>query len=435
MTARRTAINVYIEDVDVTAAVTPHLLLLSYTDNEEGETDDLQVKFEDRDGTWLKVWLNKVIESAAMSEYDTEVGGSGSTGGYTVSAKAGVNAHSRAGEQYYVYGSLSYGTSVSVKSISGGWANITYDGKNAYVPVSALSRSGGGSSSGSSGNSSDDKHARGLRIKANINGETGYLDCGQFELDDISYSGPPAVVNLKGTSLPYSSSVRQTKKSKSWEKYYLSKIADEIASNSGMTCMYLSEDDPYYDRTEQYNTSDIVFLEKLCKDSGKSLKVTNNIIVIFEQSEYEGKDPIFDIFPGCGYTKYNFKTEENDKYNKCRVSYVDQSGKLIEATATTKDKDGKDKQTLEIKQKVKDKAEAKALAEKMLRLHNKFEKVVSFTFPGNTAFVSGVTCTVSGFGLFDGKYIIKQAKHDVSKSGYITSITLRQVWEDEYESD
>lgn len=435
MTARRTAISVYIEDVDVTASVTPYLLSLSYTDNEEGETDDLQVKFEDRDGTWLKVWLNKIIEAAAMSDYGTESGSSGGTGGYTVCAKAGVNAHSRAGEQYYVYGSLSYGASVSVKSISGGWANITYDGKNAYVPASALSRSGGGSSSDKNASEAEYKNARGLKIKANINGESGFLDCGQFELDDISYGGPPSVVNLKGTSLPYSSSARQTKKSKSWEKYYLSKIADEIAQNSGMTCMYLSEDDPYYERTEQYNVSDIAFLEKLCHNSGKSLKVTNNIIVIFEQSEYEGKEPSFSVYPGCGYTKYSFKTEENDKYNKCRVSYVDGNGKLIEATATTKDKDGKDKQTLEIHQKVNDKAEAQALAEKLLRLHNKLEKVISFTLPGNTNYVSGITGTVSGFGLFDGKYIIKQAKHEVSKSGYTTSITLRQVWEDEYESN
>lgn len=432
MTARRTAINVYIEDVDVTAAVTPHLLSLSYTDNEEDETDDLQVKFEDRDGTWLGVWLAKVTEAAAMSDFSEGSSSGSSGGGYTVSSKAGVDVHSRAGTQYYVYGSLSYGASVSVKSVSGGWANITYDGKNAYVPVSALSSSGGGSSSGSSGSNSEDKHARGLRIKANINGETGYLDFGQFELDDISYSGPPAVVNLKGTSLPYSSSARQTKKSKSWEKYYLSKIADEIASDGGMTCMYLSEDDPYYERTEQYKTSDISFLKKLCNDSGKSLKITNNIVVIFEQSEYEAREPTFDIFPGCGYTKFSFKTEENDKYNACRVSYVDKDGNLIEATAYAKDNDGKDKQTLEITQKVNSKAEAQALAEKSLRLHNKFEKVLTFTFPGNTEYISGITGTVSGFGMFDGKYIIKQAKHDVSRSsGYTTSITLRNVVQEE----
>ena len=422
MTARQTAINVYIEDVDVTASVTPYLASLSYTDNEEGETDDLQIKFEDRDGTWLNTWLGKTVESA-VSGYK-ETGNASSGGCYTVSAKAGVNVHSRPGSQYYVYGSLSYGAKVSVKSVSGGWANITYGGKNAYVPASSLSYS-------ATASDTNDKntYARGLKIKANINNGTGMLDCGSFELDDISYSGPPAVVNLKGTSLPYSSSIRQTQKSKSWEKYYLSGIAQEIASNGGMTCMYLSEEDPYYDRTEQYKTSDISFLKKLCEDSGKSLKCTNNIIVIFEQSEYESKEALFTLSPGCGYSKFSFKTEENDKYYSCKVSYVGSDGKLISATATAEDNDGKDKQTLSVTQKVNSKAEAKALAEKLLRLHNKYEKVLSFTFPGNTEYVSGITVTVTGFGLFDGKYIIKQAKHDVSKSGYTTSITLRHIVE------
>ena len=193
--------------------------------------------------------------------------------------------------------------------------------------------------------------------------------------------------------------------------------------------MFLCSVDPKYKRVEQYKTSDIAFLQKLCHDEGYSLKITNNIIVVFDQEEYENKDPIKVITPGCGYTKYKLSTKSNDTYTSCRVSYINSKGKLISATAYIEGYDSKSEknQRLEISQKVESVAEAKKLAQKMLRLHNKFELVASFTFPGDPTLVAGVTITLSMWGMWSGKYIIKEAKHTLDKSGYSTQITLRRV--------
>ena len=60
-------------------------------------------------------------------------------------------------------------------------------------------------------------------------GKDQSLDCGEFELDSVSASGPPNTVAIKATSLPYSSQIRQTKTSKAWEAYHLSGILSEIA--------------------------------------------------------------------------------------------------------------------------------------------------------------------------------------------------------------
>ena len=77
-----------------------------------------------------------------------------------------------------------------------------------------------------------------------------------------------------------------------------------------------------------------------------------------------------------------------------------------------------------------DEGEAKALAEKRLRLHNKLMRMVTFTFPGNPMLVAGVTVQLDGFGGWDGKHIIKQAVHTVSTSnGYTTKITARRCLE------
>ena len=268
--ARRTLAQVYFAGVDISKSLRPYLLSLTYTDNEEDETDDLQIKIEDRDGVWLRKWLDASVQSDIAGGGATgDTGGTGGTG-YTVSAKSGLNIRSGPGTSYAKYGAYAYGTSVDVLEISGGWAKISYSGKTAYVAAEYLTASGGTESAGSSVNKSSSGGVKGLSIQAvilrenwNSDGRDSFLDCGQFELDNIQASGPPSTVTIKATSLPYSSTIRQMKKSKAWEGYYLSGIANEMASKAGMAVCYESERDPYYDRVEQITEPDIIFLQRL----------------------------------------------------------------------------------------------------------------------------------------------------------------------------
>lgn len=95
-----------------------------------------------------------------------------------------------------------------------------------------------------------------IRAKIWINYWNGYdveefLDCGEFELDSVSLSGPPNTVTIKACSLPFTSQIRQTKKSKAWENYSLSAILAEIAGANGMGYFFDTPNDPFYDRVEQ----------------------------------------------------------------------------------------------------------------------------------------------------------------------------------------
>lgn len=293
-----------------------------------------------------------------------------------------------------------------------------------------------------------------LKISATITpenwGSGGSLPTGGFELDSVEAAGPPATINVSGVSLGYSSHIRQTKKSKAWENYKLSAIAGEIAGNGGLSLVYESDSDPFYERVEQTKESDMSFLSGLCHDAGISLKCSDGQLVLFDQATYEAKPPVLTIrrnngriLPaaptaygaygkdqGCTeYISYRLSTGAAEtQYGSCRVSYADAAtGQLIEGTATAEGEDSESSQCLEITAKVKDAGEAQALAAKHLRLHNKFNRTVTFTIPGNTALVAGVTVKLEDFGGWSGKYIVKQAEHTVSDSGYVTSITLRKV--------
>lgn len=267
-----------------------------------------------------------------------------------------------------------------------------------------------------------------LKISAVITpenwGNNGTLPTGDFELDTVDASGPASTITIKGTSLAFSASLRQTKKSKAWENYTLSGIASEIAGGGGMGCMYESAVNPSYDRVEQVDQSDIDFLKKLCEDAGISIKATDGKIVLFDLATYESKPPVITIKRGKegGYIKYKLSSGSADtQYSKCRVSYMNPAtGNLIEGTA--EDSSVTTEQCLEITAKVGSVGEAQALAKTHLRLHNKFSKKISFTFPGNTALVAAVTVQLEGWGAWDGKYLVKKADHTVSASGYTTKI-------------
>lgn len=559
MRARYCKANVVLNGVDISVHVNDDLLSLTYTDNEEDEADDLQIKVLDRDGKWLQKWLDSVVSDAAAggeiisvmpdngkdsdnSDGSRSSGGSGGSGNaYKVMSNRGLTVRTSASEKGKQLGKITYGTVVNVHRFSGEWANITFSGRSAWVKGKKLERIGTSSSGAGgfgtysarrtvkgAGNSPMSKTARnaavpysdsesgedwkiGDEVIANgrpqydswgigkpgmlftdykgkvthlnlklgipypihidylgwyaldqvqkVGGETKKpperadsrglktsaeiichnradeeseerLDCGEFELDAITVDGPPQTVTIKATSLPYSCSIRQTAKSKSWESTTLSGIAKCIADANGMGLMWQSHYNPKYTRVEQYRKSDIAFLSKLCHDAGASLKATNNVLVIFDQSEYEKKSPARVIKFGeqGGYTRYRLGTGTNSTYTSCRVSYTTSNGTVISATEYAENYTAENSyQCLEIRQAVGSIAEAQLLAHKMLRLYNKYEYEASFTFPGDPALSAGEVVELVDFGAWNGKYIIKQAKHSLSRSGYTTQINLRKV--------
>lgn len=422
--ARRTVAQIAFNKTDITNPIGRYLKSMTYVDNEEDETDELQIQVHDRDSVWMEKWLNDAIDAASSttssSSSDTSSGGGETV--YTV-----VKGDTLSGI------AAKYGTTYQEIAKANGIKNpnLIYPGQQFKIPGT-----GGGEAASSDAVSAD----AGLKMDAVIlrenwagDGKDSLLPCGEFELDSVTASGPPAVINIKGTSLPFTAQVRQTKKSKAWENYTLSGIANEIAAANGMVCMYESAADPFYSRVEQIKTSDIQFLETLCHKAGISLKATNRTLVLFDQVAYESKAAVFTIKRGSGvYTKYKLNVGTADtQYSSCRVSYVDPTGKCIEGIAKVEDykADAKNNQQLEITAKVADKDEAKALAEKLLRKHNRYAKTASFTLPGNPDLVAGVTVMLEKWGGWDGKYIITQAKHTVDGSGYTVQIRLRRVLE------
>lgn len=260
---------------------------------------------------------------------------------------------------------------------------------------------------------------------------------GLFEIDEITSSGMPSEVQIKAISVPDNNNLRGVERTRSWEKAGLKRIANDIAGGAGLELLYDVKDyNPVIDRAEQSEQSDLSFLYQLCADHGLALKICNNQLVIFDEADYEAADAVAQL-PKPGtiaadaslktldlLMSYSLSSKVRDVYKACHVKYQEGKDKQkIEATFTAPGKTvGK---TLEVNEQVTSIADAERLAKKKLREKNSAEISGTFTFVGYPELAAAVNIMLSGFGAFDGKYIITKAQHDIG-SGYTTRIDVRR---------
>lgn len=431
--ARRTEIKLTFKGVDITRDLEKYLQSMTYTDNEEDKTDDISLTLDDRGSKWLTKWLNtknatKTVRGSAKKDIAV---------GDIVQFKGGpVYISSMAASP-----TVNRGASRCKVTIKNSNAHplhlISEDGARVYGWVNAADVEGG--EAGQPQQERERKAFKGTEIHAVIiqknpfsDGKDKVHDCGVFEIDSVDFSGPPDELTIKATSIPYSSTLRQTKKTKVWENSTLKNIGAAIAGNNGLQLMYLSEYNPTYKRKEQLNISDIVFLKKLCKGAGISLKVTSKKIVMFDAAAYERKPEVKKLKKGKkNILSYKMSTKTTDtEYVKCTVSYTDPVTKeKIEATYTKPGGGGENAQELKIEEKVNSREEALTLARKYLRAKNKGETTAQITVIGDVDYCAGITVRLYGYGEYDGKYIVETATHNLT-GGYTTDLKLRSCLED-----
>lgn len=431
---RRTEIQVFLDGKNISTEVSNYLKSLTYTDNEDGTADDLQIVLNDVGSVWSgktkfvkkdgseksssNIEKNSIVYFKGNKHYITS--NSSSNGVKTSASRAKVTLidegskhpyHLRAVDKNNNYCSGVYGwvDADDIETDGGSQSGEVLSSKSVIKKYSELSA---------------------VIVQKNFksNGKTKMLNCGAFEIDSFDCSGPPATFTLKGTSVPYKSTIRKVKKTRVWKKIRLKELVRIIASTNGMNFYFDSSYNPKYKRKEQQNESDLEFLKRLCKKAGILLKVSAKTIVLFDEAKYEKRKAVAKIKKGSSDIKsYKFTTNSSDTaYSSCKVSYTNPKTKEKIEYTYTPDGAEKDGEVLNINEKVETVEEAEQLAKKRLRQKNKGEYSADFTFVGCTDFVSGQTIKFEKFGVFSGKYLIEKATHTISSSGYVTSITAHK---------
>lgn len=313
---------------------------------------------------------------------------------------------------------------------------------------------------------------RGATLTAQIISENWYrpndyvtLDCGSFEIDDLTDSGPVSTFSIGALSVGITSSIRGESRSQAWENFKLSGLVNDIAQRHGFDVFFDSNYDPVIDRFDQKNESDLKFLIKIAEYLGVNVRLSHNKIIVYQERLYDAREVSLTLTKNSdGYINHSFRASSADIYMACQVQFLDsKSGKLVtyqytpdgrsgvignaDSSGGTKidpetrmvipaSGDGGHKisepnvgKTLKINRRCRNLAEAEQLAKSSLRQRNKREITGTLTYVGNLYLRAGLTVAISGFGVWDySRWVIEEITHSWSvASGLETTVSIRGV--------
>lgn len=294
------------------------------------------------------------------------------------------------------------------------------------------------------------------------------LDCGSFEIDDLTDSGPTSTFTIGALSVGITSSIRGESHSKAWEHFKLSGLVNEFAARHGFEVFFDSDYDPVLDRFDQKNESDLEFLIKIAEYTGVNVRLSHGKIIVYQERLYDAKEVSLTLSKNeDGFISHSFRASSADIYSACQVQFLDsKSGKLVTYQYTPNGRSGvmgKDEKSggggvkidpetrmvittpgngkkeeisepkvgkvLKINRRCSNLAEAENLAKASLRGKNSREITGSLTYVGNLYLRAGLTIGIRGFGVWDySTWVIEEVTHSWSVSGgLVTSITIRGV--------
>lgn len=265
-------------------------------------------------------------------------------------------------------------------------------------------------------------------------GDNQRYHCGNFTVDDLTYSGPPWTCTVKAVAILADSDMQTEQKSKTWENATLKQIVEEKMAvyNMPLENLYWYGDTPVIGKVEQDKQTDSAFLKKLCEQQGMFLKIYKKGMVVFDKKIYEPRpakagfgiadveagsltwnDTLNGTYTGAilSYTKPNKKKKEDKQLIKVEVGDCSEGGRI-----------------LRLNQHVDDEAEAQRIAIAGLNAANEKSCTVSFKTLANANMFATDNFLLSGFGRLDGKYYCKSVTHSLSRSGHTMSISGYRIW-------
>lgn len=261
----------------------------------------------------------------------------------------------------------------------------------------------------------------------NKDGEHLKLDCGTFILDEVKFSGGPLKVSLGGVAIPANESFKVRERTKTWKNVTIKNIANEIAKRYGLSLSY-SGPTITIASIEQSDKTDSAFLYDLCKKYGLSMKVFNNKIVIYDQTQQEKKAAVATI------TRESFIDDEWDytdsiegTYTGARISY--KSGKDNEEISVflgLKAENAAGSRVLNITEVAEDYDTAYYMAAAQVNQSNEDATTISGKIWANPKICAGICVTISGMGKADGKYFVDKSTVEVSDSRTTQTVELHK---------
>lgn len=172
-------------------------------------------------------------------------------------------------------------------------------------------------------------------IHEELETETNFLDLGTFYVDEPTFEDHK--LTLKCLALPLDQNIRDQKNSVAWENVTLKELVMQIANKHEMNAEIYAEN-VFFERLDQNKETDLAFINRVVKEIGLNMKVSDDKIIIFDDEEMEKNDTI-EVFNIKDYRIRSFSLKKKNKeiYDKVEVSYYDPDKKKVVKEIITKE--------------------------------------------------------------------------------------------------
>ena len=253
------------------------------------------------------------------------------------------------------------------------------------------------------------------------------LDMGTFFLDEPHASGSRGgdIFRIKGQSKPVDQALK-TKKTAAFEKQSQKQIARKVLSAAGLT-MIGEPPEVSFERVTQRREFDLEFLARMASDYGAFFAIKGKNAVYAKRDDLFAQEPVRSLTKGSrDIVTYELRHTTDKTHTKAKASYFDGNAKKS-IDVEVEDSDVKTGDVLRTDDRTESKGHARKLAASKLQKANMKVWTGSFELLGDPSCQAGQIVTLSGFGRWDRKYIIKSARHRFARSGYTTNVELEDA--------
>lgn len=251
--------------------------------------------------------------------------------------------------------------------------------------------------------------------------ETQVTALGAFIVDEVSHSGPPSTMNIRGKAANMRSELKE-KKSRSWDNVTIETIVNTIASDNDLTprislalgsILLLHED--------QTNESDVHFLTRLGREFDGMAKVAHGFLLFVSRGESKSVSgqliqPVsLDV---SDLVSYRMTHADRGKYQSVRTYQQDSdAAEMVEVRVG----EGAPTYTITHPSPTLEQATDKALAK--LASLQRGTATLSLSLIGNPNLRAEGRITLGGVrSPVNGEWVMTRVEHSFGSSGFITTV-------------
>lgn len=261
-------------------------------------------------------------------------------------------------------------------------------------------------------------------------GDDRELRLGAFQVDEIACQGGPDTVEIKAASVFSATNLRQEKRTKAWEDTTFRTVAGEIAERAGLTFLWQAKSDFSFERLDQRDESDLTLLDRLARERGLAVKVTDEQLVIYPARDMDAQAPIMTLARGkTTLSGYSLRMRTSGVFRACELSWFDEDDWEERKTTYAPPSAPQVGQILRVNERVESRAEAMIRAQALLRGANREWMTGEIPLMGEPSIVAGVVVALKGFGAFDAHtWFVERCEHRADASGGLrTSLSIRKT--------